>query len=530
MSAALDQHRTLVQALLKQFQASDPAARLIETHISSVILAGDRAWKLKKPVDFGFLNFTDLNQRIHFCHEELRLNRVLGGGLYLEVAEIRGTPEAPIISLSLSLEGEGRGEGNAADVIEAAVVMQRFPDGAQLDEVLTREGLPLERMDELAGRIAAFHASAPVVATDSDLGEPATVHFPMAQNFDQIKPLLDPADAARHEQLARLSAWTEAAYARLKDTLAARKRDGFVRELHGDMHLGNMALVDGDIVIFDAIEFNDSFRWIDVMSELAFLLMDLEDRGLPAHARRLLNRYLEQTGDYAGLELLRFYQAYRAMVRAKVALLGVAFGGTPEQIAEARARYARYVDLAETYTLPGSPRLLITHGYSGSGKSHAALILAESAGLIRIRSDVERQRLFPERAGEGLFTGRYDPQATAKTYAHLLELAEVAMKAGFGVILDATYLKAAPRQATRALAASMHVPFNILSMHCPEELLRQRLSARAKVGGDASEATLEVLDAQLQGAEPLGEEERRVTLPLRCDAPAEGQIAEILAS
>ncbi|TQV65002.1 MAG: AAA family ATPase [Halothiobacillaceae bacterium] len=516
MSAALDNHRTLVQALLKQLRDRDPAARLIETHISSVILAGERAWKLKKPVDFGFLDFTDLNRRIHFCHEELRLNRALGGGLYLEVAEIRGTPEAP------HFDGTG-------DLIEAAVVMRRFPDGAQLDEVLTREGLPLARMDELAERITAFHAAAPVVAMDSALGEPATVHVPMAQNFEQIEPLLDPADSARHEQLERLRLWTEAAYARLGDTLAARKRNGFVRELHGDMHLGNMARVDGNIVIFDAIEFNDSFRWIDAMSELAFLLMDLEDRQLPAHACRLLNRYLERTGDYAGLELLRFYQAYRAMVRAKVALLGVAFGGTPEQVAEARARYARYADLAETYTRTGSPRLLITHGFSGSGKSHAALILAESAGLIRIRSDIERQRLFPERGEDTLFTGRYAPQATEQTYARLLKLAEDLIKSGFGVILDATYLKADPRQAARALTERLHVPFNILSMHCPEALLRQRLLARAKAGGDPSEATLDVLHAQLQGAEPLGDEEKRVALPMRCDAPAEGQIAELMA-
>ncbi|MEW6444875.1 MAG: AAA family ATPase [Pseudomonadota bacterium] len=515
MSAALDQHRTLVQALLKRLQTQDPDARLIETHISSVILAGERAYKLKKPVDFGFLDFTEAARRSHFCHEELRLNRALGGGLYLEVAEIHGTPEDP------RLDGEG-------EPIETAVVMKRFPDGAQLDQVLTREGLPLERMDELAERIAAFHAAAPVVAMDSALGEPSTVHFPMAQNFEQIKPLLDPSDTPRHDQLERLRLWTEAAYARLGETLSARKRDGFVRELHGDMHLGNMALVDDSIVIFDAIEFNDSFRWIDTMSELAFLLMDLEDRQLPAHARRLLNRYLERTGDYAGLELLRFYQTYRAMVRAKVALLGVAFGGTPEQIAQARARYARYVDLAEHYTQPGQPRLFITHGFSGSGKSHAALILAESADLIRIRSDLERQRLFPERGEEALFAGRYAPQATGQTYARLLELAEGAVRAGFGVILDATHIKASPRQAARALADKLAVPFNILDLRCPDEILRQRLMARAAAGKDPSEATLAVLDAQIRDAEPLNDEEKALSLSLRCDTPAEGQIGELL--
>lgn len=515
MSQALDRHRTLVAALLERFKADAPHARVIETHISSVILAGERAWKLKKPVDFGFLDFTELAQRIHFCREELRLNRALADGLYREVALIRGTPESP------RLEGED-------EVIEAAVVMQRFPDGAQLDQVLTREGLPLERMDELAERIATFHAAAPRVELESPLGEPATVYAPMAQNFEQIAPLLDPNDATRIDQLDRLKTWTETAYARLAPTLAQRKQEGFVRELHGDMHLGNMALVDGKIVIFDAIEFNASFRWIDVMSELAFLLMDLEDRRLPAHAWRLLNRYLEHTGDYAGLALLRFYQVYRAMVRAKVALLGIAYGGTPEQVAEARGRYARYADLAERYTQADQPRLVVTHGFSGSGKSHAALILAESRGLIRIRSDIERQRLFPARGEEGLFAGRYSPQASEATYARLLALAEQVIKTGFGVILDATFLARTPRQAARALAERLGVPLHILTLSCPEPLLRQRLLARAQAGGDPSEATLAVLEAQQQQCEPLDEAEQRLALTLRCDTPAEGQIAAML--
>ncbi len=516
MSAALDRHHTLVRALLERFRAQDAAARVVETHISSVILAGDRAWKIKKPVDFGFLDFTELARRVHFCHEELRLNRPLAGDLYLEVAEIRGTPEAPHI--------DGTGE-----LLDAAVVMRRFADGAQLDQVLAREGLPLERMDELALRIAAFHAAAPRVARDSPLGEPAAVYAPMAQNFAQIAPLLEADDAASHARLERLRAWTEAAFARLTPLLAARKAEGFVRELHGDMHLGNMALVDGRIVIFDAIEFNEGFRCIDVMSELAFLLMDLEDRGLPAHANRLLNRYLEHSGDYAGLALLRFYQVYRAMVRAKVALLGIASGASSEELAAARARYARYADLAERLTKPRRPRLIITHGPSASGKSHAALILAESAGLVRIRSDIERQRLFPERGAEGLLAGRYSTKASEATYARLFELASEVIKAGFGVILDATFLKAEKRQAARRLAEALGVPFHILSLSCHEATLRQRLIARAEAGGDPSEATLEVLEAQLQGAEALDEEERGLALPLRCDAPAEGQIAELMA-
>lgn len=515
--SALDQHQRLVRALLAQFQTHDPSARLIETHISSVLLTGEHAYKLKKPVNFGFLDFTDRAQRRYFCEEEIRLNQGLSDGLYLHVADIFGTHDAP----SFDAQGE---------IIESAIVMRRFADGARLDEILAHEGLPLEAMDELAARIAAFHAQAPrvglAVEQASKLGEPATVYFPMAQNFEQIKPLLEANDSERHAQLERLRQWTEAAYARLQPLLAARKRDGFVRELHGDMHLGNMARVDDKIIIFDAIEFNDSFRWIDVMSELAFLLMDLQDRKLPAHANRLLNRYLELGGDYAGLELLRLYQTYRAMVRAKVALLGIAFGGNEEQIATARAHYARYVDLAEQFTQNTQPQLVITHGFSGSGKSHAAMILAESLGLIRIRADIERQRLFPERGEEGLSAGRYSPHATTQTYQRLLDLAQGLLQSGWGVIIDATYLKHAQRQSAFDLALNFNAPFYILNIQCNETLLQQRLRTRAEQGKDVSEATLGVLQLQQKNAEAFNAEELRHALHLRCDAPAEAQIAE----
>lgn len=513
--SALEQHQRLVRTLLTQFQTQDSSARLIETHISSVILAGEHAYKLKKPVNFGFLDFSERAQRRHFCHEEIRLNQALSDGLYLRVADIFGSADAP----SFDAKGE---------IIESAIVMRRFADGARLDEVLAHEGLALEQMDELATRLAEFHAQAPRAEPGSTLGEPATVYFPMAQNFEQIRPLLLSEDAASHTQLERLRLWTETRYASLQTLLAARKREGFVRELHGDMHLGNMARVDGKIIIFDAIEFNDSFRWIDVMSELAFLLMDLQDRGLPAHANRLLNRYLEHTGDYAGLELLRFYQTYRAMVRAKVALLGVAFGGTHEQIAAARAHYARYANLAEQFSQDAHTQLIITHGFSGSGKSRAALILAESLGLIRIRADIERQRLYPERGEAGLNSGRYSPEATAQTYQRLYELAEGLLQSGWGVILDATYLKIATRAPLLEMAKSLGIPFHIIDMHCPNALLRQRLLSRAKAGGDPSEATLDVLSAQQSDTDPLSDEEMPKALPLRCDTAVEGQIAALM--
>lgn len=513
--SALEQHQLLVSNLLKLFQQTDPQARLLQTHISSVILFDQQAWKLKKPVNFGFLDFTDAAQRAHFCAEELRLNQALSDGLYLHVAPIYGTAQAP----SLQESGEA---------LEHAVVMRRFDDGERLDEVLLREGLPLEHMDTLATRIAQFHTQAPRVNVTSMLGKPEIIYHPMQQNFEQIQPLLEAQNDAAHAQLEGLRIWTESQFTRMKALLAQRKAQGFVRELHGDMHLANMARMGDRIIIFDAIEFNDSFRWIDVMSELAFLLMDLQDRGLPAHASRLLNCYLEHTGDYAGLALLRFYQTYRAMVRAKVALLGIAFGGSEEAVAAARRQYQRYADLAEHFTTSHSPCLVITHGYSASGKSHASLVLAESAGMIRVRADIERQRLYPERGDPGLNQGRYSAEATSHTYQRLLDIAASLLDAGFGVILDATYLKAAQREAAHQLAKQHACPFYIIDIECPSKVLEQRLLERNRLGNDVSEATLEVLHAQQSHAETLTTEEKPFTLQLRCDAPIEAQMAAVL--
>lgn len=496
---ALEHHQQLVQALLDPARYPHPVETVtkIETHISTVLLAGDFVYKLKKPVNFGFLDFTALSQRGFFCAEELRLNRRLAPRLYLEVVTFTGTPDHP--------QFNGTGEP-----LEYAVRMRRFDQAQILDQRLKAQSLPLEWMDQLAAQLVPFHQQAAVAALDSPLGEPEAVFAPMQQNFDQLRQWLkEPALLAELDALER---WTQTRYQALKPLLAERKQRGFVRECHGDLHLGNLAWVDEAVLAFDGIEFNEAFRWIDVSNEVAFLLMDLEDRGAFAHARRFLNAWLEYSGDYAALPLLRFYQVYRAMVRAKVAAIRLTQDGlSAAEQAEITAHYQSYIHLAQRFTQPSPAALVITHGFSGSGKTTQTQTLVEALGMVRIRSDVERKRLADlaptQRASADFAQGLYSPEQSAKTYARLAELAETALQAGYPTLVDATFLQAAPRRHFIALAQQCAVPVEILDFVVAPEVLKQRVAARSLANQDASDADVAVLLQQMQHHDPLQADE-----------------------
>ncbi|MFE8031956.1 AAA family ATPase [Thiohalocapsa marina] len=494
----------------------------IETHISVVLLAGDYAYKLKKPVDLGFLDFSTLERRRDFCHEELRLNQRLAPDYYLAVVPVTGTVDAP------RLGGVGPMSGPAADsasgpasgqeqgpVLEYAVQMRRFPSSA----LLTCQALDGPLVDALAARIAAFHAAVPCAPPDTPYGTPEAVIAPMRANFAHSRAVVQAGQM--RGALERLARWTELRFQQLRPQIEQRRRDGFVRECHGDLHRGNIARVDGDLVIFDCIEFSPMLRWIDTISELAFLGMDLRERGETALARRLLNRYLELTGDYGGLALLRFYQVYRAMVRAKVIGIRLSQGHLqPMQRQTARDELHKYLVLARRLSLRERPWICITTGVSGCGKSWLAARLCERLPLIHIRSDVERKRLFglspeartspgPDTARTGIDAGIYGADASRRTYQRLAALARQIITAGFPVLVDATFLKAAQRGAFRALAAELGCDFRILALEAPDALLRRRVAERLAAAKDASEADLRVLDHQLKTREPLTEAERR---------------------
>jgi aminoglycoside phosphotransferase family enzyme/predicted kinase len=491
----------------------------LETHISWVLLTGRYAYKLKKPLALGFLDFSTLAARRRACEDELRLNRRTAPELYLEVVAVTGTADDPRLG----------GDGPAIDY---AVKMREFPQSALLDRVAARGELGLAQMDELAATVASFHGQVDRAGPESEFGSEHAVIGPARQNFAQLLPLVgDPESAGA---LRRLAGWTEREFARCRDAVATRRRDGFVRECHGDLHLRNLVLLEGRIVPFDALEFNAELRWIDVAAEVAFVVMDLFDHGLAAHAWRFLDAYLAETGDYGGLAVLRFYLVYRAMVRAKIAGMRAQQlpEGTPER-SRAAAECREYLRLAEALAALDRRALVITRGLSGSGKTVFSGLLVEALGLIRTRSDVERKRLHGlaagERTGAAVGAGIYAPEATRGTYDRLRAVARMIVAAGFPAVVDATFLARADRDALRALARTLGVPFAIAACEAPEAVLRERIAARERAAADASEAGLEVLDRQLLSTEPLSPEERMFAVTIDTAQGAERLRASALA-
>ena len=487
----------LVEALARSIGARGGAAtaHVLQTHISYVLLTGDYAYKIKKAVAFAFLDFTTLAARRFFCEQELRLNRRLAPQLYLDVVPITGSVDAPQLG----------GDGSA---LEYAVKMREFPQSALASVLLARGELVAADIDALAVEVAEFHSGIDVADAGGPFGTPDGILRLALRNFEEIEPLL--AMDAERRDIERHREWTEREHARRREAFQRRREHGFVRECHGDLHLGNIARIDGELVVFDCIEFNEEMRWIDVMSEVAFTVMDLEDRGRADLARRFLNGYLERTGDYAGLAVLPFYLAYRALVRAKVALLRAAQGGAGAATAETEAH--GYLRLASGYARPPRPALVVTCGLSGSGKTTLSGALLERIDAVRVRSDVERKRMHGvaplERTGARVERGLYAAAATEAAYDRLRDVAREIVGAGRIAIVDASFLRHAQRDSFRALAAELGVPFVIVSFEAKEATLRRRVAERHARGTDVSDADVAVLEHQIATREPLTADER----------------------
>ncbi len=470
---------------------------VIETHISWVILTGDYAYKIKKPVDFGFLNFTSLAQRKQYCEAELILNSRSAPDLYLGLVEIRGSAKKPL------LNGSG-------PVVEYAIKMNQFGKKQLFNELHLADQLSFEHIDELAELVSSFHSEVQATEGTSNYGQPEQVYAPMQQNFDQIRALT--SDKKHLDQLAQLEAWTESTFERLIPLLEQRKNAGFVRECHGDMHMGNITLFKERVTLFDCIEFNDDFRWIDVISDIAFLVMDFEDHDLPHYANRFLNLYLEQTGDYAGLKLLSFYKAYRAVVRAKISLFNLnAPNMSNTQKEQFIAQYEQYINLAESYSALPNRFMLTMNGVSGTGKSTIALRLVDRLGPIRIRSDIERKRIFGIAANEHPSAQDsaqiYSDNATQKTYKILAHLCGEVLDAGLSVIIDATNLRHWQRQVLQEVANERGVPVCIAFCEASMSVIQEWIQKRSLEGVDASDADINVVFKQINTLEPLNKEE-----------------------
>lgn len=467
---------------------------VFETHISWVLTTGEYAYKIKKPIDFGFLDFSSLEKRKINCERELEFNSRLAPKLYLEVVPITGQFDNP------QIEGDG-------PILDYAVKMRQFSQNNLFDQIMLKGRLEPEKILSIAEQLAVFHQTTPVV-DDSFLGSPEAAHKAVTDNFDIIEPLL--TSEISKARLNAIRAWAEKNFVQLKPLLVNRKASDYIRECHGDLHLGNIALVNKEAQIFDCIEFNDKYRCIDVISDVAFIMMDLEQRGLPAYAYRLINRYLELTGDYQGIRLLTYYLCYRAMVRAKIARLRLNQGNsTPGESKLSLIKYQSYLSLAERYTMSRKPGIVLMHGFSGSGKSTVASSLAEQLGAIRVRSDVERLRQYADRPDI-----RYSEEATRKTFDQMKQMVEEIISSGYTAVVDARFESAWQRAIFFNLAKTLEIPILIIHCFAPENVLTNRVQKRSLLKDDISEATVEVLKQQLETYEPLTEKEKKNTIDM----------------
>ena len=496
-----------LEALLRPdaYPHSVTEIRMLETHISWIFLTGEWAYKLKKPVNLGFVDFTTLTLRRDACEEEIRLNR-------------RTAPELYDAVVPLCADGDQfRFQAEGEHIIEYAVRMHQFPQEALLAQCLERDELSLELIETLARNVAELHRKGAVAGPQSPFGEPDLILNSVQVCLDEVARTELPA--ALIAQLPPLQNWVGLEWKQLKSMFQQRKEQGLVRECHGDLHLGNLVLYQGSPTLFDCLEFNPQLRWIDIISDIGFLVMDLLDRKRSELAWRALNAWLEQTGDYAGLSVLKFYLTYRALVRAKVAAIRL----RQPSLSQAEEQHQHellesYLALATQQTAPGTPAIILMQGVSGSGKSFVARELVSLLGAIQIRSDVERKRLlgqWPVSTSSWIpETIAYSKETTLRTYKQLQELARSIVQSGNTAIIDASFLDHSNRASFMALAGDLRVPFVIVACQAPQRILEKRVEDRQTMGQDASDADVEILRQQVNSQVPLSDAELGLTISL----------------
>lgn len=465
----------------------------IDTHGAMVFLAGEHAYKVKRAVRFPYMDFSTLALRQHACQQEVIVNRRTAPDLYQgAVPIIRGADGG----LSLGEKGSGEKGGGDGDVVEWLVVMKRFAQEQLFDRLAQAGALTPELMRALADEIAAFHAAAETLSSmTTGQGGAAAIGAVIEENALEFaeRPDLFPVVAAEaYTQSAR------AALSRIAVLLDQRLAEGFVRRCHGDLHLRNICLIEGRPTLFDAIEFNDAIACIDVLNDLAFLLMDLEHRGLRPYANLVLNRYLQHSGEITSLAALPLFLSLRAAIRAKVSASAEANLTDAAEKRTLRVEIQRYFDAAVAYLAPPPARLIAVGGLSGSGKTSLARALAPkigaAPGALHLRSDVLRKALLGVDELTPLPQDAYTPENSARVYNTLLSQARTILTAGHSVVVDAVYSNPARRQAIEAVARDVGVRFTGLWLRAPEDILVDRVTERS---GDASDATAAVVQQQL---------------------------------
>jgi aminoglycoside phosphotransferase family enzyme/predicted kinase len=452
----------------------------IETHISMVFLAGSRAWKLKRAVQFDYIDASTAERRRVLCEKEVRLNRRTAPSLYRGVLAVTREADG-----SLALGGSGT-------PVDWIVEMNRFEQDALFDRLAQQGRLDVAMMSPLAAAIASFHRDA---ERRRDHGGAPGMRWVVEGNADGFSEF--GAGLFDAGTLARLLSDTRAMLEQSRSVLDDRRERGFVRHCHGDLHLRNLVLIDGKPTIFDGVEFNDEVACVDVLYDLAFLLMDLWHRRLPAHANAVWNRYLSDMGDLTGLALMPFFLSCRAAIRAKTSATALRVPADPVRAGELRTAARRYLAMAELLLHPGSPCLVAIGGWSGSGKSTLARALAPVLGAVPgaivLRSDEIRKQICGVPLLTRLGPEAYAPDVTERVYKVLIERAGVALRGGFTAVADATFLRAADRQAIETVARANAVPFVGVWLEGPVQALLHRLQQR---GYDASDADAAVLRMQ----------------------------------
>ena len=491
VTAVLPQH---LAGLLDPGTYSHPTRdiRLVETHSSWVILTGDYAYKIKRPVKYPFLDFTTLARRELYCREELRLNRRFAAPLYLQVC--------PIVRHGAGLQMNGAGEP-----IEFAVQMRQFDSADELGTLLDRGRVTIAETEQFGVALARIHQTLPRLPSHC---EPQRTTQLLLDNAAQC--LAATADDANRSRI-QLCVWQmRDELTRLGGLLVQRDQEGFVRECHGDLHAGNVARIDGCLQAFDCLEYEPEVRQIDVAQEIAFLAMDLAAHSRTTLASAFLNAWLCETGDYHACECLNLYEAHCALVRAKVAALNAAHAVGHDRI-QLLNRQRLFVGIASSRLLREPPLLIVMHGLSGSGKSWLAQNLARELPAITIRSDLERKRLTglaPEaHGGAGVASGLYAPAVSDNVYQHMAGLARAVLCGGRHLIVDAAFLRRASRQVFAGLAAEYGLVAVAIACEAPLAILRDRIERRGARGDDPSEANLEVLEWQRQHTEAIAADE-----------------------
>lgn len=485
---------------------------LVTTHVSWVLLAGDYAYKIKRPVRYPFVNLTSLERRRFLCEEELRLNRRFAPDLYIDVCRVvraNGTTQFVVPDVASTRSSEP----NAEEILDYAVRMRRFSRAEELDRLLDSHRIEPHELEAFGRELAQMHARLPAAPTPSLWGSPEEVHAQLLRN------LLECAEAAAvfgsSGEILALRYPLQARLGAVESWLAARCSNGRIRECHGDLHSRNIVRIRGRLVAFDCLEYEPALRWIDTADEVAFLASDLKARGRPLHAQAFRGGYLAESGDYAACRVLSLYEAHRALVRAKVAALSAAQNGEAGAKDALRQEHLRLVRVAAGALAPRIPRLLLMSGLSGSGKTWLARQLTERLSAVHLRSDVERKRaaglreLAPSHSRPG--ADLYSAEATAALYDHLAQATEDVLAGSIATVVDATFLERAQRTRFVELAARRCVPLHLILCEAPEPVLRARITERSRSRRDPSEADLAVLAWQLKRIEaPIPKEGIRV--------------------